>query len=137
MPSTRINLCRVVNVSGAEIQKTIPYIARSILFTGEKFINNRTEFYIVISRAYRRVRLNRLHKVTKVHVSLIRNFSKGGITCIPRNLRFVRGPMRRRRRLWILGKVCECSLETLRELYFCRGGRRFVKCSEKNRHYEM
>ena len=100
-------------------------------------MNNQTEFCIVTLRAYRGIGLNRLNKVSKVHVSLIRNLSEGGSTCIPRNLRFVRGPMRRRRRVWIFDKVCKCSLEASRELYFCRGGRRFVECSEKNRHYEM
>jgi hypothetical protein len=114
----------------------VPYIARSILFVDEKFINKRAEFCTVISRAYRGIRLNRLHKVSKVNVSLVRNFSKGGSISIPRNLRFVRGPMGRRRRVWIFGKVCECSLEALRELYFCRGGSRSVECSEKNGHYE-
>jgi hypothetical protein len=44
--------------------------------------------------------------------------------------------MRRRRRVWIFGKVCECSLEALRELYFRRSGSRSVECSEKNGHYE-
>jgi hypothetical protein len=130
--STRIILCR-----GAEIQKTVQYIAWSILFMGENLINNRTEFCIVILRAYRGIGLNRLNKVSKIYVSLIRNFSKGGSTCTPRNLRFVRGPIRRRRRVWIFDKVCECSLEALRELYFRRGCRRSVECSEKNRHYEM
>ena len=71
-----------------------------------------------------------------VHVSLIRDFSKGGSICMLRNLRFVRGPMRRRRRVWVFGKVCEGSLEALGELYFRRGGRRSVERSEKNGHYE-
>ena len=99
--------------------------------------NKPAEFRIVISRAYRGIRLNRLDKVFIVHVSLIRDFSKGGSICIPRNLGFVRGPMRRWRRVWIFGKVCECSLEALGELYFRRGGRRSVECSEKNGHYEI
>jgi len=111
--STRVVLCRGRELFRAEIQKMVPYITRSILFMGENIINKRTEFCIVISRAYRGIGLSRFDKVSKVHVSLIRNFSKGGSTCIPRNLGFVRGPMRRRRRVWILGKVCECSLEAL------------------------
>jgi hypothetical protein len=101
---------------------------------GEKFMNKPTEICIVISRAYYGIRLNRLHKVSKTHVSLIRDFSKGVGECIPRKLGFVRVPMRRRRRVWIFDKVCECSLEVLRELYFRRGGRRYVECSEKNGH---
>ena len=124
-------------ISGAQIQKAVPYITWSILFMNENFINDRTEFCVVISRAYRGIGLNRFDKVVKVHVSLIRNFSKGGNTCIPRNHGFVRWPMRCRRRVRIFGKICNCSLEALRELYFCRGGRRSVECSEKNRHYIM
>ena len=103
-------------------------------------MNELTNFCIAISRAYRGIGLNRLDKVSKAHVSLIRNFSKGvRILCIPRlrNLGFVQGPMRRRRRVWILGKVCKCGLEALREIYFRRSGRRSVECSEKNGHYEM
>ena len=95
-----------------------------------------TEFRIVISRAYRGIRLDKLDKVFMVHVSLICDFSKRGSICIPRNLGFVRGPMRCWRRVWIFGKVCECSLEALGEPYFRRGGRQSVECSEKNRHYE-
>jgi hypothetical protein len=45
--------------------------------------------------------------------------------------------MRRWRRVGILGKICERSLEGLRELYFRRGGRQSVECSEKNGHYKM
>ena len=45
--------------------------------------------------------------------------------------------MRRRRRVWIFDEVCKRSLEALRELYFRRGSRRAVVCSEKNGDYEM
>jgi hypothetical protein len=103
----------------------------------EKIINKGTEFCIIISRAYRGIGLNRLNKVSEVHISLVRNFSKGIRICIPRNLRFIRGPMRRWQQVWIFGKICKRSLEALRELYFCRGGRRSVECSKKNKHYEM
>ena len=92
---------------------------------------------IIISRAYRGIGFDWLDKVPIVHVSFIRNFSKGRSTCRPRNLGFVRGPIRRRRRVRIFDKVCECSLEALGEFYFRRGGRRCVECSEKNGHYEM
>lgn len=88
--------------------------------------------------AYRGIGLNRLDKVFPVHVSIVRNFSKGGgSTGIARNLGLVRWPMRGRRRIGIFDKACECSLEALRELYFRRRGRRSVERSEKDRHYEM
>src|SRR5260370_35849044 len=94
----------------------------------EIFINKQTEFCIVVPRAYRRIGSNRLDKVTKAHISLVRNFSKGGNTCIPRNLRLIRGPIGRRQGLGVFGKVCERSLEALREFYLCGGGRWSVKC---------
>ena len=74
----------------------VPYIARFILFD-DKFINKPTGLCVAISSAYRGIGLNRLHKVSKAHISFVRNFSKGVRICIPRKLRFVSGPMRRRR----------------------------------------
>jgi hypothetical protein len=111
----------------------IDYTARPV-YGGEIYKINLASS---ISRAYRGIGLNRLDKVSKVHLSFIPNFGKGGSPYFPRNLGLVWGPMRRRRRVWIFGKVCECSLEAVRELYFRRGGRRSVECSEKNGHCEM
>ncbi len=44
VPFTRSIMQR--DFSGAEVQKTVPYIARSILFMDEKSVNKQTEFCI-------------------------------------------------------------------------------------------
>ena len=76
----------------------------------EKFVNTRIQICIA---TYYETGLSGLNKGTKVHVSVIRNFGKRESTSIPCNLGFVRGPMGRRRRIWIFDKVCECSLKAL------------------------
>ncbi len=49
-------------LSGAEIQKTVPHIARPILFMGEKYINKPTE---ILNRHFACLPWNRVEQVAQ------------------------------------------------------------------------
>ena len=69
---------------------------------------------------------------------MVRNFGKCGGDRDHRQVRFVRGPVERGRRVhWVLGKVSKCGLETIRQLGFGSSRCRSVEGSEEDSHYGM
>jgi hypothetical protein len=60
--------------------------------------------------AHGSIRINRIHKIAQLDVSMVRDFCE----CADRGIGFVRGPVGGRERApWVLDEVCERSLETL------------------------
>ena len=88
-----------------------------------------------VSNAHRRTRINGLHKIVQLHVSMVRDFRECGDCGVPRNIGFVRGPIGSRRRPRVLDKGCQCILDALGQLDFVGGSRQCIQRSEDNMHY--